>query len=139
MAAKDKFHEIVKLALHKDGWLITHDPLYIRIDGVINMYIDLGASKIIAAQKGEQKIAVEIKSFTAPSAINEFHGAVGQYINYRYALEDTEPDRVLYLAVSLNIYNDFFSLSFIRSIVQRSQINLLVYDAEKEEIERWEN
>ncbi len=26
MSAKDTFHAIVKTALQKDGWLITHDP-----------------------------------------------------------------------------------------------------------------
>ncbi|MEM1122330.1 MAG: element excision factor XisH family protein, partial [Bacteroidota bacterium] len=29
MAAKDIFHETVKEALVKDGWIITHDPLKI--------------------------------------------------------------------------------------------------------------
>ncbi len=26
MSRKDQFHEAVKRALEKDGWLITHDP-----------------------------------------------------------------------------------------------------------------
>ncbi|MEG4809767.1 element excision factor XisH family protein [Microcoleus sp. F8-D3] len=26
MSAKDVFHEVVKIALQKDGWQITHDP-----------------------------------------------------------------------------------------------------------------
>ncbi len=26
MSAKDAFHEVVKTALQKDGWQITHDP-----------------------------------------------------------------------------------------------------------------
>jgi XisH protein len=34
------------------------------------MYIDLGSEKIIAAQKDEQKIAVEIKSFIGASTIS---------------------------------------------------------------------
>jgi hypothetical protein len=29
--AKDIFHEIVKMALEKEGWLITHDPLHIKL------------------------------------------------------------------------------------------------------------
>jgi hypothetical protein len=73
-AVKDTFHDIVKMALQKDGWTITHDPLHIRLSGVIDMYVDLGAS-----------------------TITEFHLALGQFMNYRYALEDTEPDRMLYL------------------------------------------
>jgi hypothetical protein len=96
MAAKDIFHDVVKIALQKDGWTITDDPLHIRLGGVIDMYIDLGAEKVIAAEKAGRKIAVEIKSFLGPSTLTEFHLALGQFMNYRYAIEDTEPDRVLY-------------------------------------------
>lgn len=138
MPAGDLFHNAVKTALEKDGWLITDDPLHIRIGGVIDMYIDLGAEKIIAAQKDEQKIAVEIKSFIGASTISEFHLAIGQFINYRYALEDEDPERILYLAVPENTYNDFFKLPFIQSVIRRSQLRLVVYDIEQEAIVQWQ-
>lgn len=48
MSAKDIFHEVVKRALQKDGWQITHDPLSISVGGV-NISIDLGAERLIAA------------------------------------------------------------------------------------------
>ncbi|MHC5720007.1 MAG: element excision factor XisH family protein, partial [Nostoc sp.] len=35
------------------------------------------------------------------------------------------------------VYETFFNLAFINSVVQRSQIKLLVYDLEKETIEQW--
>ena len=138
MSAKDRFHDVVKTALQKDGWRITHDPLTIRIEGIADMYVDLGAQKLIAAERNEQKIAVEVKSFIGTSTISEFHTALGQFINYRYALEVQEPERVLYLAVPLNAYNDFFTKSFIQSVIERSQVNLLVYDVETERIVRWQ-
>ncbi len=138
MSAKDRFHDVVKTALQKDGWRITHDPLTVRIEGIADMYIDLGAQKLIAAEQNGQKIAVEVKSFIGTSTISEFHTALGQFINYRYALEVQEPDRVLYLAVPLNAYNDFFTKCFIQSVIQRSQVNLLVYDVEVEEIVKWQ-
>jgi hypothetical protein len=138
MSAKDRFHDVVKIALQKEGWRITHDPLTIRIEGIADMYIDLGAQKLIAAERNEQKIAVEVKSFIGTSTISEFHTALGQFINYRYALEVQEPERVLYLAVPLNAYNDFLTKSFIQSVIQRSQVNLLVYDVETEGIVRWQ-
>ena len=138
MSAKDRFHDVVKTALQKDGWRITHDPLTVRIEGIADMYIDLGAQKLIAAEQNGQKIAVEVKSFIGTSTISEFHTALGQFINYRYALEVQEPDRVLYLAVPLNAYNDFFTKSFIQSVLQRSQGTLLVYDVEVEEIVKWQ-
>lgn len=66
MSAKDIFHNAVRSALAKDGWTITHDPLSIKVDE-IEFYIDLGAERILAAQKAGQKIAVEIKSFLGSS------------------------------------------------------------------------
>jgi len=77
MPAKDMFHDLVKRALQQDGWVITHDPLFIEW-GEAEIYVDLGAEKLLAAEKGQQKIAVEVKSFLAPSVMSEFHTAVGQ-------------------------------------------------------------
>jgi len=59
----------------------------------------LGAEMLIAAEREGEKIAIEIKSFLGQSAINDFHGALGQFINYRYALANIEPARTLYLAI----------------------------------------
>lgn len=137
MSAKDTFHAIVKTALQKDGWLITHDPYPLQA-GSFNLAIDLGAEKIIAAQRGERKIAVEIKSFLGPSKISEFYGALGQFIAYRAALQVQEKERTLYLAVSSNIYEQFFTTSFIQELVQQNQLYLLSYDIEQEVIERWQ-
>ncbi|BAY79765.1 fdxN element excision controlling factor protein (plasmid) [Nostoc linckia NIES-25] len=73
MSAKDVFHEVVKIALQKDGWQITHDPLLFNVGGV-KMSIDLAAEKLIAAERENEKIAVEVKSFLEKSsAISEFH------------------------------------------------------------------
>ena len=139
MSAKDRFHDAVKRSLQKEGWTITHEPLKLPIERLTQFYIDLGAEKLIAAQRENQKIAVEVKSFLGSSTLSEFHIALGQCMNYRYALEDSEPDRKLYLAVPNNLYADFFAVPFIESVLERSQINLIVYDAMKEEIVKWRN
>ncbi|OUL29681.1 fatty-acid oxidation protein subunit alpha [Nostoc sp. RF31YmG] len=136
MSAKDKFHDIVRLALEKDRWNITNDPLYIDF-GQVQMRIDLGAEKLLAAEKEGEKIAVEIKSFLNPSAITDFHLALGQFLNYRTALREKEPERHLYLAVDLETYNDFFTLPFIQLQIQEFQLKLVIYDTETEEIIRW--
>ena len=65
MPAKDLFHDAVREALEKEGWTITDDPLYFTV-GEVDFYIDLGAEQLIAAERGTEKIAVEIKSFSAP-------------------------------------------------------------------------
>jgi XisH protein len=61
MAARDRYHEWVKETLIQAGWKISHDPLSISI-GKINIQIDLGLENLIGAEKGTQKIAVEINS-----------------------------------------------------------------------------
>ncbi|MBO1057536.1 MAG: fatty-acid oxidation protein subunit alpha [Dolichospermum sp. JUN01] len=112
MSAKDIFHDAVRKGLEKESWVITDDPLRIR-SGRVDMQIDLGAERIIAAEKGEEKIAVEIKSFVSSSNISEFHTALGQFLNYRLALKKQQPDRFLYLAVPQGVYETFFNLPFI--------------------------
>jgi hypothetical protein len=136
MPARDATHEIVKKALEKEGWVITHDPYYIKIGGV-EFFIDLGAETIIAAQRDEKKIAVEIKSFLGASSLSEFHTALGQFFNYRIALEDVEPERVLYLAVPLSIYYEFFTLEFIQKVIEKTQIKLIIFQEDQEVINQW--
>ncbi|MDQ2098337.1 MAG: XisH family protein [Tychonema bourrellyi B0820] len=137
MSAKDAFHEIVKTALQKDGWQITHDPYNLQA-GTLELYIDLGAEKVVAAQKDGQKIAIEIKSFLGPSKISQFYTALGQFISYRAALQQQEADRILYLAVPSNVYDSFFTMGFIQSLIKQNQIHLIVYDIEQETIAQWQ-
>ncbi len=54
MPAKDKYHHQVRRALEKDGWSITHDPYFLKLEGV-QYPVDLGAEKLIAAHKGPSK------------------------------------------------------------------------------------
>jgi hypothetical protein len=102
------------------------------------MEIDLGAERLLAAEREGEKIAVEVKSFlTSASAISEFHTALGQFINYRGALRREEPDRVLYLAVPDLTYNSFFQLDFPASMLEENKVKLIVYDIELEQIVQW--
>ena len=138
MSAKDIFHSAVRKGLEREGWLITDDPLRIEV-GDIEMYIDLGAEQLLAAEKDAQKIAVEIKSFVGKSSISEFHTAIGQCFNYRVALEEKEPERQLYLAVPLDTYSSFFELRFIQTVIERLPISLIIYDPIEEVIVKWKN
>jgi len=136
MPAQDKFHSVVKSALIQEGWSITHDPYPLSYGGV-DLFIDLGAEKLIAAQKGEHIIAVEIKSFLGASPVSDFHLALGQVISYRTALRRKDPLRVLYMAVPLDAYEEFFHLEFTQAAVQDNQLKLIVYDVNKEVIAAW--
>lgn len=138
MPAKDIFHNTVKIGLEKEGWEITHDPMYLDFGGV-EIYIDLGAEKLIAAERKGKKIAVEVKSFISSSAISEFHKALGQFINYRTALSQKEPDRIMYLAVPNTIYETFFKLELIQLIIKTQNIKLIIYNPNREEIRQWIN
>jgi hypothetical protein len=136
MPAKDIYHDLVRNALEHEGWTITHDPLLLQVGGV-EMSIDLGAELLIAAEKEGQKIAVEVKSFVSLSAMNEFHGALGQYLNYRKALAEQDPERLLFLAVPADVYDSFFALKFIAETIQSYQLKLVVYDTNSEVIRTW--
>ncbi len=134
--AKDFYHEAVKRALEKDGWKITHDPYPLRI-GRIGYEVDLGAEKLMAAERQGTKIAVEVKSFMGPSDINEFHRAMGQFNDYYVALELFEPDRVLYLAIPEALWEDFFQEVAIQKAIQRMQAKLIIYQPKNQKITRW--
>jgi hypothetical protein len=134
--AKDRFHNVVRNALEKDGWKITADPYEINVDDV-DFEIDLAAEELLGAEREGEKIAVEIKSFISASNISEFHTALGQFLNYRDALEKIEPERLLYLAVRLPVYQTFFQRKFIVSAISKYQIRLMIYDVEKEVICQW--
>jgi hypothetical protein len=127
MPAQDIFHPSVCIALKKDGWNITHDPLYLKVND-IEFYIDLGAERLIA---------LEIKSFLGASEVTEFHLALGQILNYRLALKQEEPDRILYLAIPQDTYEDFFSRQFIQDAVAEYKIKLLIFNSLTQKIVLW--
>jgi hypothetical protein len=134
--ARDLFHDAVKNALIKDGWRITDDPLFLKIGGV-ELYIDIGAEKLIAAERNDEKIAVEIKSFISPSSLTDFHLAIGQFLNYRVALKAGDPERKLFLAVPDTAYINFFQKEFAHMIITEYQLEIFVYDIENEVIVTW--
>ncbi|MDY7014006.1 MAG: XisH family protein [Cyanobacteriota bacterium] len=138
MSAKDTFHDAVKSALQKDGWIITDDPLYLKL-GDDQLRVDLAAERLIAAERDRDKIAVEIKSFLAPSAISEFHMALGQFLNYRAVLQAQQPQRRLYLAISQEIYRSFFRRDLPQLSMQQYQIKLIIFDPIAEVILQWIN
>jgi XisH protein len=136
MSRKDRFHQTVKNALEKDGWTITHDPLSLKV-GTLRLQVDLGAEKLIAAQKDNQKIAVEIKSFLRTSKITDFYQALGQFLPYKVALKRLEPERTIYLAIPDSTYEELFGEILIQDLLEEYLVKLLVYSPDKEEIQSW--
>ena len=136
MARKDKVHPIVRTALERDGWLITHDLHYVKSFDA-DYEVDLGAEKLIAASKGTTKVAIEAKSFLKASFANEFHSALGQYLNYAALISVQEPDRKLYLAVSKVIFDNYFQQPATAFVVKTYKVKLLIFNPLTEKIEEW--
>lgn len=135
MSRRDMYHEQVKTALIQEGWEITHDPLIFKTEP--ELLTDLGAERPIAAKRGKEKIAVEIKSFLSMSQVSELEKAMGQYELYRWLLQDSEPDRNLYLAVPLHAYEGIFSKPVGEMVLKKLKMELIVYDISGEEKLQW--
>lgn len=103
MPARDKMHDVVKNALAKDGWTITHDPYHIKY-GEHDLFVDIGAERMIAAEKGNERIAVEAKSFLGPSDMHQLEIALGQFALYGPLIEKEDEHRQLFLAIPEGIY-----------------------------------
>ncbi|MDJ1183655.1 element excision factor XisH family protein [Roseofilum casamattae] len=138
MSAKDVYHNTVKVALQKEGWVITHDPLVLELSSG-RLEIDLGAEQLVAAEKDSIQIAVEIKSFLLPSATSQFHQALGQFLNYRVALKVKDSNRILFLAVPAKVYRNFFSGELAQLSIAEYQVKLIVFDSEQEVIVEWKD
>lgn len=128
MPARNIYHDAVVQALVADGWTITHDPLSLGFGGR-DLYVDLGAERTaIAAEKNEEKIAVEIESFLSHSPVRDLEEAVGKYGIYRIALAEMEPERLLFLAVPRHVHEAIFAEKFGQLIVERLEIRLVVFE-----------
>jgi hypothetical protein len=62
---------------------------------------------------------------------------MGQLQLYQWALEEQEPERQLFLAVSQDIYIKHFQKPIFQLVIQRNKINLLVYKPSQEVILQW--
>lgn len=134
--ARDKYHAQVRIALEKEGWTITHDPYFIRL-GKRKGFIDLGA-EMIGAEKDTEKIAVEIKSFSGVSDVDDFEDALGQFLLYKLALTKKEPNRHLFLAMPIDFYNDLFvEDTFFEEVLKTYQVHVIVYDYKNIIIDQW--
>jgi len=139
--ARDKIHKIVVTALKNEGWKVTADPLFVEYDVDENAFeIDLGAEKLIAAEKGNIRIAVEIKTF-AGSLSHQFHGTLGQFLDYEAALANSpnNNDRKLYLAVPEEAHNKLNSIQFFRNRIIQYGLRFITIDIKNQIIVKWIN
>jgi len=137
VSALDKYHQAVIVALQKDGWIITDNPLQLQV-GKRNLSIDLGAERsLIGAEKATRRIAVEIKTFGGASPVADLQQAVGQFGMYETVLSVIEPERELYLAVSQEARLSIFSEELGKLMLEQRIRRLLCFSVEDEEIVEW--
>jgi hypothetical protein len=134
--ARDRFPHHVRHALVQDGWTITDDPLRLQW-GVKDMFVDLGAERLLAAEKGQRKIAVEVKSFLGLSEMEDLEQAIGQYIVYYDVLSRVDPDRELFLAVTNTVFANLFEEPIGKLLLENHRVRLLVFDPRTEVIQQW--
>jgi hypothetical protein len=136
MPARDIYHPAVRNALVRDGWTITHDPFTLPF-GLHNLYVDLGAERLVAAERAAERIAVEIKSFVGTSEVADLEQALGQYLIYRSLLQRKEPERAMILAVPMETFASIFSTNLGRAVREDYAPALLIFDPELEVIRQW--
>jgi len=102
-----------------------------------DVFIDLGAERLIAAEKDAFKIAVEVKSFIADSPLAALEQAVGQYVVYHDVMEATGTDRTLFLAVPEFASAGILSEPIGELLVARHRIPIMVFDPDREEVVSW--
>jgi hypothetical protein len=136
MPQRDTFHAAVRTALERDGWTITDDPLLLAV-GVHKVYVDLGAERLIAATRGSDRIAVEVKSFVGPSPVTDFERALGQYVLYRTALRRREPDRTMVLALPRIAYDALLESELGRAAREDIGLVVVVFDPMEETVWKW--
>lgn len=136
MPQRDLLHDTVVHALESAGWTITDDPLRLGY-GDRNLYVDLGAENVLAARKGRQLIAVEIKGFGGASEMRDLEMALGQYVFYRSLLEELEPERSLHPAIPAFAYEEVFTDKLGQLMIRKHDLKLIVFDEDQQEIVQW--
>jgi XisH protein len=137
MPRKDIFHEVVKSALLFDGWAITDDPLFVPTKGRFNFFIDIGAERIINAQKDEQKVAIEVKSFNDNSPLYSFYEILGQFLVYELALEESDNNWSLFIAISEIGYSKLYESPIFQRAMEKYNLKFIIIDASNKKIVEW--
>ena len=137
MPKKDTFHETVKIALQKEGWHITNDPLFVPTEGGVNFFIDLGLEWIIGAEKEGRKIAVEIKSFDGTSPVYSFYEILGQFLIYEMALEEQIKPWELFIAISYLGFKKLDEAPIFNRAIEKFHLKFVIFDPVYQSVIEW--
>lgn len=133
MPARDKIHEAVIRALEKQGWRVLHDPFVISIDKK-SLFIDL----MIRHVETQRIMLVEIKTFDDRSQITALASAIGKYMIYQHAMVSEGNSEIpLVLAIPESVFDGIFSTQWVKSLVGKIGIELVIVAMETEEVVQW--
>jgi hypothetical protein len=102
-----------------------------------DLFVDLGAERLLAAERENRKIAVEVKSFIGPSEMRNLEQTLGQYVLYGGLLSRFEPERILYVAITRSTYNSLFREDVGELVMQAARLRLIIVADDREEVEEW--
>lgn len=140
MPARDSIHDAVVNALVKDGWEVTDDPLFVEFGGR-NFLIDLAASSedtvFVSLERDDLNIAIEIKTFSGRSPIQDLEHAVGQYVVYNLIVEAVDPARILYLAIDQSVLETLFNEPVGQLVLERLPLRIVAVNSFTEEVVEW--
>lgn len=139
MPKKDSFHEPVKIALEKEHWHITNDPLFVPTKGGNNFFIDLGAERFIGAERDGECIAVEIKSFSGNSPMYSFYEILGQFLVYKIALREQAKTWDLFIAISDIGFKKLEESPILNKAIQEYKLKFVIINATSQSVVEWKN
>lgn len=130
---KDFHHDSVLRALKHDGWRIVDEQTPF-VSGKRTVYIDIEAER----SRERLLIFVEVKGFQGSSQVAELADALGQYLLYRYVIDDAYGEDVpLFLAIPEEAYHGIFQEPLGAELSTKYAMKLLVIDPDQERIVRW--
>jgi hypothetical protein len=135
--ARDIFHSLIKEALESEGWVVTHDPFLLHSRKEGGLQVDIGAEKILIAEREQRRIAVEVKSFVHISILHDFLLAVGQFYVYKKLLLKNDTERVLYVALPDFVYNRIIKYDWAKDVVEDLKMKFILYDTNLKIITAW--
>ena len=136
MPTQDLYHDVVKNALRKDGWRITHTALQLKVRADTRAG-ELWEGPLLTAEKDERKITVAVNSFVGRSDLADLTQTLGQLALSRPRLHVMAPHRVLYLAVRQATYSACFAEGEGELLLERQHMPLIVFDPRTEAIVQW--
>lgn len=92
---------------------------------------------MLGAERGTEKIAVEVKSFISFSDMKDLEQATGQFVLYERLLKRYYPEHLLFLAVTENIKHRVFEEEAGQTLIEDGIIRLVTFEPAEEAIVQW--